>query len=204
MYLFLLLKSDNRIDNQLKVSFLRKKWMKPVGKSLPPKQRKVVFVSPKVLLFTQTSRSWSWGSPRQVLWIGGGLSVEDLPTTLTGRPQPEPQSDLDTYNIPKPAVSTLEPNSPWLKLTQIKTRPLSLCWPAREQHQHLWLKDSCFVPPTPSCTICPLRRAGRGEGHPSGPSPTPPQPRGKSSEQGVVLTARGGGEGPWSRLSSIR
>lgn len=64
MDLFLLLKSDNRIDNQLKVSFLRKKWIKPIGKSLPPKQRKVVFVSAKIL-FTQKSSSWSRGSPQE-------------------------------------------------------------------------------------------------------------------------------------------
>lgn len=112
---------------------------------------------------------------RQVVWIGGGLSVKNPPTTLTGRPQPEPQRDLDTYITPKPAVSTLKPNSLTLKLAQIKPRLLSLCWPALgEQHWHLWLQDSCFLPPTPSCTVCPTRRAGRGEGHlPPPPSFSP-------------------------------
>lgn len=65
-------------------------------------------------------------APRQVVWIRGGLSVEDLPTMLTRRPQPEPQRDLDTYIILKTAVNTLEPNSPPLKLAQIKTRLLGL------------------------------------------------------------------------------
>lgn len=106
-------------------------------------------------------------APMQVVWIGGDLSVEDLPTMLTGRPQSERQRDLDTYILPNPTSSTPEPNSPPLKLSQIKTRLLSLCWPALgEQHWHLWLKDSLFLPPTPSCTACPPRRAGRGEGHP--------------------------------------
>lgn len=65
MPLFLLVKSDNCIDNQLKFSFQRKKWMKPTGKSLPPKQTgEAVFVSAKVLLFTQTRRSRSWVIPQ--------------------------------------------------------------------------------------------------------------------------------------------
>lgn len=65
MDLFLLLKSDNRIDNQLKVDFLRKKRMKPVGKSLPPKQTEEgsVCVCKYICIFLpQKSRSWSWGS----------------------------------------------------------------------------------------------------------------------------------------------
>lgn len=47
----------------MKLSFLRKKWWRLLGRAcLPKKQRKVVFVSAKALLFTQTGRSWSWGS----------------------------------------------------------------------------------------------------------------------------------------------
>lgn len=84
--------------------------MKSIGKSLPPKQTEEVrtcylqrwFKDPTFFLL-KTAGAGHGAAPRQIVWIRGGLAVEDVPTTLTGRPRPEPRRDLDTYILPTPA-----------------------------------------------------------------------------------------------------
>lgn len=182
----------------MKVSFLRKKneWS-PLGRACPPnKQRKVVFVSAKVLLFTQTSRSWSWGSPQ------AGCLDQRWPFCRG----PAHHAHKETSARATEGLRHLHHTQnccqyPGAKFSPTKASPdqNQAAWPV-EQHQHLWLKDSFYLAPTPSCTICPQQRAGRGEGHPLPPrSPTPLQLKDKRSGQGVVLTAGGGGEESWSR-----
>lgn len=144
------------------------------------------------LFLPKLARTGHGAARRQVVWIGGGISVEDLPTMLTGRPQPEPQRDLDTYILPNPAVSTPEPNSP------------PICWPSSKPGcsacagQHLGNSTSISGWRTPSSTYSFLHRLPTtesrergGKSLPPRPLPTPPQLRGKSSGQGVVLKLEG-------------
>lgn len=96
MPLFLLMKSDNSIDNQLKVSFQRKKLMKPPGKSLPPKQTGRLCLYLQMFFFLPKPEGAGHESaPRQVVCIRCGLSVEDLPAMHRGRPLPGPRRQED-------------------------------------------------------------------------------------------------------------
>lgn len=150
MDLFLLLKSGNRIDNQMKVSFLRKKneWS-PLGRACPPnKQRKVVFVSAKVLLFTQTSRSWSWGSPQ------AGCLDQRWPFCRG----PAHHAHKKTSARATEGLRHLHHTQnccqyPGAKFSPTKAGPdqNQAAWPV-EEHQHLWLIPSILhrLLPAPS------------------------------------------------------
>lgn len=79
---------------------------------LPNKQRRfkpVICKGGSHLFLRKAAEAGHGAAPRQAVWIRGGIGVEDLPTTLTGRPCPEPQRDLDTY-----ILSTLAgPDKKW-------------------------------------------------------------------------------------------
>lgn len=163
-------------------------WEEPASQT----NREVVFVSEKVLLFTQTRRSWSWVSPQAGCLYRGGLSVKDRPTIYRGRPLPEPQGQLDsTQTCCQHLRGDFTP-------TKACSRSKPRCSGCADQHSgdssssSGWKTPAFFHPPLPAPSA--HHRAGRGDGHfPLWPSPTPPQPRGKRSGQGQL-------EGWWRAL----
>lgn len=189
MPLFLLVKSDNSVDNQLKVSCQEKineaHWEEPASQT----NRKVVFVSAKVLLFTQIRRIWSWVSPRHVACIRGGHSVEDLPATCRGRPVPEPQRQLDgtqtCHQHPTKAAPDQNQDAQ-AKLDHTQGRLAAA------------LAERLLLSSTHSFLTHLPTTEGRGRGWTLSPLAFPHTSTAKR-EMCWAKRAGGGGKGPWSR-----
>lgn len=165
-------------------------WEEPASQT----NREVVFVSEKVLLFTQTRRSWSWVSPQAGCLYRGGLSVEDT-TIYRGRPLPEPQGQLDsTQTCCQHLRGDFTP-------TKACSRSKPRCSGCADQHSgdssssSGWKTPAFFHPllPAPSA-----HHREQGEAMDTFPSGLPPHLR---SQEGNALGKDSwrGGEGPWSR-----
>lgn len=158
-----------------------------------------MFVSAKVLLFTQTSRSWSWGN----------LQAGCLDWRWPFCKEPTHHAHRETSARATKGLRHLHHTQTChqhseAKFTHTKAGP-NQTQAAQPVLASTWgtalasLAAGLLLSSTHSFLhSLPNTESGEREGTPPPPQPlpTPPQPRGKNSGQGVVLTARGGGEWP--------